>query len=97
MLSKIDKNLPLRERGLQAFALRNEIKIQARELMREQELVATLDPPKTLRDVVRDSYKNNYVGDKLWENILKGSQRTNLTVDEKIGIKNNFAQRRSIL
>lgn len=92
--SKLDKTLPQKEQAIQAFKLRNDVKLQARELMSDEKLAATLDPPKTLKDVVRNGYKNNYVGDQLWEYTLKGSQKTNLIVDQALGIDNNFAPQR---
>jgi hypothetical protein len=58
--------LLLREQALQAVAMRNEIKMQARELMIDQELAVTLLPPETLKNIVKKAYKDNQVGEDLW-------------------------------
>ena len=46
--------------------MRNEIKMQARELMIDQELAVTLLPPETLKNIVKKAYKDNQVGEDLW-------------------------------
>lgn len=93
--NRIDKSLPIREQALQAFLMRNEIKIAARGLMLDLETAARLDPPDTLYDVVEKSYKGRgLVGDDLWKSILDSSQRTNKAVDDALRIENNFAPKR---
>ncbi|CAN5273749.1 hypothetical protein BH10PSE19_BH10PSE19_09630 [soil metagenome] len=89
--SKIDKSLSLKEQALQAFKLRNDIKSQARELMADQALAKNLPPVKTLRTAALESYKENIVGDRFWQNMINGSQRTNITVDDALSITNRFA------
>ncbi|GAB4393541.1 MAG: hypothetical protein Tsb005_12280 [Gammaproteobacteria bacterium] len=93
--NQIDKSLPLREQGLQAFKMRNDIKLQARALMRDQKLASTLPPPKTLKYEVRKLYGTNTVGDDLWLNMIDSSQRTNAAVDNALDIENTFAPLRS--
>jgi RHS repeat-associated protein len=55
--SKIDQSLPLKERALQAFELRHQAKVQAREAMADREAVKQLRPIQSLRDLVRKAYR----------------------------------------
>ncbi|RMH39792.1 MAG: hypothetical protein D6694_10855 [Gammaproteobacteria bacterium] len=84
--SKIDSSLPLREQALQAFKLRNYIKLQARELMADRAAAASLPEPKTLQDVVRKAYGRGLRGDDVWRYVLGGSQRSNAGVDAALGL-----------
>ena len=84
--SQIDPNLPLKEQALQAFKLRNDVKLQARELMADQAAARSLPPPKTLQDVVRKAYSQGLSGDEVWNYVLGGSQRSNAGVDAALGL-----------
>ena len=88
--NKIDKTLSLREQGLQAFKMRNDIKLQARDLMSDRAAVAELPPPETLRQITLKNYINGEIGDDLWESIIGSSRHTNRTVDESLGITNPY-------
>jgi hypothetical protein len=87
ILSKIDPELPLKERALIAFKLRNEIKIRMRNLMVDRTAAKALPAPKTLRDLVRKAYLLGYRGDQVWLYMLHGSQRSNATYDAALGLK----------
>jgi hypothetical protein len=93
----INQNLPLRERALQAVKLRNDIKIQARELMADQKLAKTLDPLLSLKVLTKNAYDKNKVGDKIWESMLGSSRRTNQSVDDHVGVQNKNNKSRSSL
>jgi hypothetical protein len=95
--SKLDPNDSLQQQALQAFQMRNDIKMKARILMQDQALAQTLESPKILKDIARNAYKNNYVADDFWEYMLNGSMRTNQKVDAILGVNNNFAPARKII
>ncbi|MDR3492554.1 MAG: hypothetical protein P4M12_11055, partial [Gammaproteobacteria bacterium] len=92
--SKIDETLTLRERALQYIKLRNEIKLQARELMANQKIAKSLPPPETLKELVRKAYSKNQVGDDLWNSIINSSMRTNQNIDTSLGIQNPLNKNR---
>ena len=77
---------PLKEQALQAFILRNEIKMEARGLMADRITAASLPAPKTLQDVVRNAYNQGLRGDDIWRYILGGSQRSNKNIDAALGL-----------
>ena len=91
----INNKLPLRERALQAVKLRNDIKMQARELMADQKLAGTLKPPVSLKKLTKNSYDANKIGDQHWNAVLGSSQRTNQTVDSALGTQNLYNKDRS--
>jgi len=84
--SKIDSNLPLKEKALQAFKMRNEVKLQARDLMADRVTAEALPAPKTLQDVVRKAYQQGLRGDDVLHYVLGGSQRSNAAVDSALGL-----------
>jgi hypothetical protein len=84
--SRIDARLPIRERSLQAFAMRNEAKLRARALMADRAAAESLPPPSTLQEVVRRAYERGLRGDEVWRYVLDGSQRSNSSVDTALGI-----------
>lgn len=86
----------IRERALKAFTLRNTFKAQSRVLMKNEEKANDLDPAISLRTLVKKWYGRGVVGDRMWEEIYYGSQRTNENVDRLLGITNDFAKKRSI-
>ena len=83
--SQIDSKQSLRGQGLQAFELRNNAKIRARELMVDQSKAAGLPPPSTLQDVVRKAYNKGLRGDDVWKDVVKGSQKSDPAVDSALG------------
>jgi hypothetical protein len=91
ILGEIDSNLTLRDRAVQAFNRRNELRTQARELMADRELAERLmreEPNLTLRDLVRRKYQQKgLVGDELWQDILDSSQKSRTSVNKKLGLE----------
>jgi hypothetical protein len=95
---RINKKLSKKAQALQAYSMRNEIKIQARILMKDRKAAEKLmleEPPKTLKDMARRAYEDNKVGEDFWDYLKDGSQRTNATVDKKFGMSNKFAPKRN--
>ena len=89
-LSEIPKRLnqagSLRDRALQAFKMRNEIKLQARELMADRAAANSLPSPRTLADVVKRAYQSGARGDDIWRYVLRGSGKSNAAVDPTLGL-----------
>ena len=83
---RLDQSLPLRERALQAFKLRNEIKLQARALMADRATAEALPSPRTLADVVKRAYDSGARGDDIWRYVLRGSGKSNPRVDAALGL-----------
>lgn len=54
--SKIDRGLTPKEQALKAYKLRNEVKLKARELMKDKAALKTFPLPYTLSDVVSKAY-----------------------------------------
>jgi hypothetical protein len=71
------QNKPLEEIAREAHRLRNEAKMQARELMQNQELAKSLPPALTWDEAMK-----KYNGD--YEKIIGKSQTSNKAVDQKI-------------
>lgn len=88
--NRVDKSLTLREQGLQTFKMRNEIKMQARQLMSDRTTAATLPPSDSLRDIAMKNYTEGNVGDSLWSSVINSSRRTNQGVDSSLGIDNPY-------
>jgi len=90
--NQIDASLPLREQAIQAFNLRNAVKIEARSAMTDQEAAILLnrtDPIPTIQDIVRKVYKEKgLIGDDLWKNILESSTRSRSSINQKLGVGN---------
>ncbi len=91
ILGRVDPNLPLRERAIQAFNMRNQVRTKARELMSDRELAAKLmreEPNMTLRELVKRKYqKKGLVGDELWQDILDSSRKSRTSVNKKLGLE----------
>jgi hypothetical protein len=91
ILGRVDPNLPLRERAIQAFNMRNQVRTKARELMSDRELAAKLmreEPNITLRELVKRKYqKKGLVGDELWQDILDSSRKSRTSVNKKLGLE----------
>jgi len=80
----------LREKALKAFQLRNELKMQAREMMADIEKRDRLPDPETLKSYVEDKYSAGIVGDDLWRRMLESSRRSNKQVDDSLGKFNPY-------
>ncbi len=84
--SRIDSSLPLRDRALQAFQLRNQIKLEARALMADRALAESLPALRSVSDVVGRSYRRGLCGDALWQRILEQSTASDEAVDSALGV-----------
>jgi hypothetical protein len=78
---RVDFSLSIRDRALEAFRLRNEIKLQARMMMADGELAGALPPPRTLSNVVKHAYDKGYRGDDVWNYIYNSAQRSDPATD----------------
>lgn len=90
ILSQIDKSKPLRDQAVQAHALRNQYKFQARELMENQEERQLLDKEHPLHDFSYyfEKYSKLYGSEEeVYEAILSSSTRSNKTVNKKFGLE----------
>ncbi|MCB9529608.1 MAG: hypothetical protein H6701_14670 [Myxococcales bacterium] len=83
---RLDPNLPLRERAMQAHELRNEIKLQARDLMADRAAAAALPPPRTLDDVIARARAKGLEGDDIWHYVLAGSGKSDPKVNAALGL-----------
>jgi RHS repeat-associated protein len=86
----IDQSLPIKSKGLEAFEERNLIRTKARELMADQKKAAELNrtnPNKTLKQAVRENYKEGYVGDELWRRIYNSAIKSRPIVDFKMRLE----------
>jgi RHS repeat-associated protein len=69
---------------------RNNLKIQARNMMADRESAALLnqtDPIKPFKFYVQKYSEQGYSGENLWQRIIQGSSTPNLGVNAKFGIK----------
>lgn len=88
--SMIDKNLSLEQQARQVVDLRNQFRTQARELMADRELAASLyktDPNLTWEQVVQKYSDKGFSGDALYQEIVNAAQRSRTSVNESLGIK----------
>jgi len=83
---RLDQNAPLKDKAIQAFEMRNEIKMQARVLMSDQEKAASLPPPRSLEDVIQRAKDSGAEGDDIWRYVLRGSGKSNPKVDAALGL-----------
>ena len=87
---QIDKNLSVKEQAKQAFELRNQYRTQARELMKDQELAASLnitDPNRTWEEIVQRQIEKGYAGDDIYKQIIESSQRSRTAVNQQLGLE----------
>ena len=64
--------------------MKNDVKLQARDIMADRSAVASLPAPKTFQDVVQKAYQQGLRGDDVWHYVLGGSQRSD--VDAALGL-----------
>lgn len=86
-----DSSLPLRERAKQAFELRNQFRMQARDLMADQEARTELDAkhpnPSFEQMLEHKRLKYNLSEEEAYKDILRSSQTTNKKYDKIAGVK----------
>jgi hypothetical protein len=78
---RVNQSLSVKDKALEAFRLRNEIKLQARIMMSDQELARALPPPRTLANIVKRAYDKGYRGDDLWDYIYNSARRSDPATD----------------
>ena len=85
----IDSTKPLEQQAMQASALRNQIRTQAREAMINRELANSLfgsRPNLTWDEVVKKYMDKGFVGDELYQEIIKAALRSNPSVNQYLGV-----------
>ncbi|MPM93519.1 hypothetical protein SDC9_140657 [bioreactor metagenome] len=85
----IDRTKPLEQQARQASALRNEVRTQAREAMTNRELANSLfgsKPNMTWDEVVKKYMDKGFVGDELYQEIMKAALRSNPSVNQYLGV-----------
>jgi hypothetical protein len=87
--SRVDTKLPLRQQALQAFHMRNEIKLAARKMMTDPGELRMLPPPRTFEDVVARARAAGFKGDALWRHIITDASHSNRLVDALVMRKAN--------
>lgn len=86
----IDKNAPLEVQAKQAHAFRNEVKLAARDAMKDREAANKLwreAPPPTWEEVVEKNQKRGFSGAELYRQIIRGSEKSNPEVDAKLKLR----------
>ena len=86
----IDKDLSLEQQARKSVDLRNQCRTQARDLMADRDLVASLnktDPNMTWEQVVKKYSDKGLKGDALYNEIINAAQRSRTSVNESLGIK----------
>ncbi|NLG05980.1 MAG: hypothetical protein GX567_19455, partial [Clostridia bacterium] len=85
----IDRTQPLEQQAMQASALRNQVRTQAREAMTNRELANSLfglRPNMTWDEVVQKYIDKGYVGDELYQEIIKAALRSNPSVNQYLDV-----------
>jgi hypothetical protein len=86
----LDKRLPLEQQARQAHEFRNIIRTYARDLMADRQKAAELartSPNMTWEQTVNKYSSREFTGDALWNEIIKGSQRSRSSVNERLRFK----------
>ena len=85
----IDITKPLEQQAMQASALRNQVRTQAREAMTNRDLANSLfgsRPNMTWDEVVQKYTDKGYGGDELYQEIIKAALRSNPSVNQYLGV-----------
>jgi filamentous hemagglutinin len=86
----INRNASLEQQARQAFALRNQYRTQARELMSDRNAAASLyktDPNLTWEQIVQRQKDKGLTGDDIYKGIIASSQKSRQSVNESLGLK----------
>lgn len=86
----IDDSLPLEQQARQAFELRNQYRMQARELMSNRQLAERLkvtDPNLTWEQIVQKQMNKGLSGDDVYRAIIESSQRSRTSVNQSLGLE----------
>ncbi|MDE7332663.1 MAG: hypothetical protein K2O16_10615 [Lachnospiraceae bacterium] len=86
----IDDSLPLEQQARQAFELRNQYRMQARELMSDRQLAESLyatDPNLTWEQIIQKQIDKGLSGDDIYKAIIESSQRSRTSVNQSLGLE----------
>lgn len=86
----IDHSLPLEQQAKQAFDLRNQYRMQARELMSDRQLAESLnatDPNLTWEQIIQKQIDKGLSGDDIYKAIIESSQRSRTSVNQLLGLE----------
>ena len=86
----IDDSLPLEQQARQAFDLRNQYRMQARELMSDRQLAESLyatDPNLTWEQIIQKQIDKGLSGDDIYKAIIESSQRSRISVNQSLGLE----------
>ena len=87
--SRIDAGLSLEDQAKQAFAMRNDLRSTARELMSNRDLADSLnksDPNRTWSEIANKYSSQGLSGDDLWRKIIEKSQSSRTSVNNGLGM-----------
>jgi hypothetical protein len=87
--SRLDTSKPLEQQARDACYMRNEYRTRARENMSDRDWAEYLtenDKNKTFEEQVEYYSKKGFIGDALWEEIIKASMRSRNKVNDLFGI-----------
>ncbi|CAB3661281.1 hemagglutinin repeat-containing protein [Achromobacter aegrifaciens] len=87
--SRIDAGLSLEDQAKQAFAMRNDLRSTARELMSNRDLADSLnksDPNRTWSEITNKYSSQGLSGDDLWRKIIEKSQSSRESVNNGLGM-----------
>ena len=91
IMNSIDPNLPLEEKSKQAFAMRNKLRTQAREMMsdtKKKNLLNRERPNLEYEQLIRSKMeRKGLTREEAIEDILKTATKTNEKVDKELGIE----------
>ncbi|MDD0976809.1 filamentous hemagglutinin N-terminal domain-containing protein [Pseudomonas fontis] len=90
ILKRIDQNAPLESQAQQAFALRNENRTKARELMADRVTADRLtreEPNMTWQQMIDLRTGQGFKGEDIYRKILESSQRTRTEVNKLLGVQ----------
>lgn len=89
IINEIDKSLSIKEQAMQAHALRNKYRAQARNLMADRRLAEELNINNS--NLSFEHYENKYLNrgyneTELYEKIIIAATRTNRIVNKSLGM-----------
>ncbi len=86
----IDESLPIKEKAIEAFEKRNDLRTSTRKSMadlKEANRLNIEEPNLKLNQIVKKYYEKGYVGDKLWEKIYNSAIKSRESVNIKMQIE----------
>lgn len=84
------EGIPPKTRAEALSGMRNELRTEARDLMKDREMAEYLnrnEPNKTLDELVAKYRERGKSGDDLWEAIADGASRSRPSVNKKLGLE----------